>query len=53
MNIELDAILELVWETVEDEELSKLKAVLAKWLDTVEDELDYVCNVKVNNEDDE
>jgi hypothetical protein len=44
MKIELDALLELVWETASDEDLSKIQSVLAKWLDTVEDEIDYVNN---------
>lgn len=45
VELNLDTLLLLKFEDSSDEELDDLLALLKKWVDKVEDEIDYVNNV--------
>lgn len=44
---ELETLIEQCFEQIDDEDLSKLKRLLLKWVDKVDDEIVYVRSLEV------
>lgn len=53
VEFDLDDLLNHTFENCSDEELSNFKELLSKWVDKVEDELEYVNSSEDCGEDDD